>query len=508
MKLKKRLCFIALFSILSNSILAQTEGNIIFGSAQIHEIYMTFSQTNYWDSLTLYMPNDQYLTGNIIIDGTNVPNVGIKFKGNSSYNNPSDKKSFKISLNEYVTGQNVDGLKKINLNNGFKDPSFLREKLACDFYNEHGLGAPRCAFTKVYINGSYWGLYTFIEEIDTKQFLNKHFGNKQGNMFKGDPSGDLKWINSTPSSYYTKYELHTNEIINDWSDLVSFINKINNSGAYFSDSLETIFNTGSFVKQWAATNIFANLDSYIGSGHNYYVYHDTLSNKFEWVAWDVNESFGNFNMGMTGTQLKNLSMFFVSSPPGNRPLVQKMLQNNTYKTEFITTICQWLNYDFSNAALDGKIDSLANAIRTAVYADTKKFYSNQQFEDNLTTDITTSGPPPGGGTILGLKSFITARRNSLTTELAMNNCFVGIDENHPFTNTVLVYPNPAYNQVTIVFNGKEKENRITFFNTLGQETKTIISTNKTEKINTSGFSEGFYILKINEDQFQKLQISK
>lgn len=126
------------------------------------------------------------------------------------------------------------------------DSKILRfwEKIACDFYNEHGLNAPRCTFSKVYLNGIYWGLYNFIEEADTKQYLNAHFSYHDGNMFKGDPNGDLRYISNQASSYYPKYELHTNETINDWSDLVELITKINNSGGAFQDSIESIIKYG------------------------------------------------------------------------------------------------------------------------------------------------------------------------------------------------------------------------------------------------------------------------
>ncbi|MDQ3048985.1 MAG: CotH kinase family protein, partial [Bacteroidota bacterium] len=357
--------FCLALSLLSNAEISysQNEGDSIFNAPSIHDVYMTFSQTSYWDSLTAYYITDEYLKGDISFDGITYLNVGIKFKGNSSYSNPSDKKSFKVDMNEYVSGQDLNGLKKFNLNNCFKDPSFLREKLTLDFCRDHSIAAPRCAYSRVFINGTYWGLYTFVEEADNGTFLNQRFDNKQGNMFKGDPTGDLKWLGSSASSYFGKYELKTNETANDWSDLVNLLDNINNSGTAFYDSLEASFNTTTFIKNWAVDNLFVNLDSYIGSGHNFFIYHDTLSNKFEWVTWDVNEAFGNFKMGLTTTQVQNLSLFHVSTPSANRPLVQKMLLNSTYKNALANTVCEWLQYDFSNTNLDAKIDSLANAIR-------------------------------------------------------------------------------------------------------------------------------------------------
>lgn len=501
MKLQKLLPFFAIFFFLSKTSIAQTQGDIFFGQAVVHDVYMTFPQANYWDSLVAYKPIDQYLKADVTIDGVLTTNVGIKFKGNSSYSNPSTKKPFKIDMNEYVSGQNVDGLKKFNLNNGFKDPSFMREKIALDFYNEHGLAAPRCAYTRVYINGTYWGLYMFVEEAN-KTFLDDddRFGNKQGNFFKGDPTGDLKWLGATPSSYYSKYELHTNTTTNDWSDLVNLIDKINNSGVNFYDSLETVLNTNTFIRQWAAVNMFVNLDSYIGSGHNYFIYHDTLSNKFEWVAWDVNESFGNFNMGLTTTQLKNLSMFHVSTPSSSRPLVQKMLTVPAYKNTLIDVICQWVQYDFSNAALDTKIDSLANAIRTDVYADAIKFYSNADFETNLTSDV---------GLTMGIKSFITARRNALISELFSNGCYTEIADVTGNLEQIIIYPNPATDFIIVEFNPNNYLNKtgniLHIYNSLGQEISSLVSTNASEKIDLSNYPEGIYFIKINETNYSKFQ---
>lgn len=497
MKLKKLLpVFIIACTLFTQKSTGQTEGDFFFGQAIVHDVSMTFPQTNYWDSLVAYKPLDLYLKGDITIDGVLYSNVGIKFKGNSSYSNPSTKKPFKIDMNEYVTGQNVDGLKKFNLNNGFKDPSFMREKLALDFYNEHGLAAPRCAYTRVYLNGIYWGLYMFVEEAD-KTFLDDddRFGNKQGNMFKGDPTGDLRWYGSSPASYYSKYELHTNETANDWTDLVHLIDKINNSGANFQDSLETVLNTSSFIRHWAAMNMFVNLDSYIGSGHNYFIYHDTLSDKFEWVSWDANESFGNFNMGLTNTQLKNLSMFHVSMPSSNRPLVQKMLTVPTYKNTLVDVFCQWLQYDFSNAALDSKIDSLANAIRTDVYSDAIKFFSNVDFETNLTSDV---------GMTMGIKSFITERRNALIGELFTNGCYVGVNENNSNEATINVFPNPTTDFITIGFSPSTTKNTIRIYNTFGQELLYQNTTSLSEKIDLSHFSEGMYLIKINEESYYKI----
>lgn len=476
---------------------AQNPGDNLFGSSQVHTIYINFSQTGYWDSLTNYYTQDKYLKGDITIDGTTVTNVGVKFKGNSSYNNPSDKKSFKIDFNEFVSGQKYDELKKINLNNGFKDPTFMREKLALDFCNEKGIPAPRCTYTNVYINNQLWGLYTIVEEVN-KTFLKQRFNDNDGNLFKGDPTGDLKWLGSTPSLYYSKYELETNETQNDWSDLVHFIDKINNtSSASFRDSLDAVFNTEEYIRAWAAMSLFMNLDSYMGSGHNYYVYHDSTSGKFRWVVWDVNEAFGNFQMQMTVSQLESLSPFYVPSPQTNRPLNMKMVQDNYYKGYLAYVICEYIKNGFTPNDVYPKIDSLANLIRPHVYADPKKTYTNQQFEDNINNNINTSGPM-GGSTTPGLKSFLVNRRNALLNEMFSYGCYVGTQE-ASLSNEIKAYPNPFDESIVITGIALGEEVIIKLYSVLGSEVASAVKQGATElrlDLSSYGLSPGVYLLEV------------
>ena len=495
------LCSLCLFF----KVKAQNSGDSLFSPNHVYEINLNFTQPNYWDSLVNNYAMDQYMSASFYIDGISLSSVGVKFKGNSSYNNPSIKKSFKIDFNQYVLGQEIDGLKKINLNNVFKDPSFLRERLVSDFYQEHGLLAPRCVFAKVFLNGTYWGLYNLVEEVDTKQFLNTHFGYHDGNMFKGDPTGDLRFINSTISSYYPKYELHTNETINDWSDLYEFINKINNSGVNFHDSLESILNTQSFIAHWAALNMFENLDSYIGSGHNYFIYDDSNTGKFEWVAWDVNEAFGNFRMGMTESQLRSLSLFYVPSPGVSRPLIFNMGSNNSYHQLLADQVCEWLQYDFSNLAFDHKIDSLADVIRPFVYADNNKFYSNQLFETNLSSDVMLVGP--NGGSSFGLKSFIDERRTFLLTELSALGCFPSTI-NNVTNNSSVIYPNPSTGFLTIKISSNITPHQISIKNSLAETVLQKENVINETTLDLTSFSNGIYFMCIDEMKPSKIILNR
>ncbi len=422
--------------------LAQTEGDQFFAEGNVHEISFQFSQVGYWDSLVANKPSETYMKCDVTIDGILYTDAGVRFKGNSSFNGPTMKKPFKIDFEEFEDDQTHDGLKQLSLNNGFKDPTFLREKLALDFMNQHGIAAPRATFARLYLNGEFWGLYSVVEDIG-KTFLKQRFDNNDGNLFKGDPHGTLQWKGSQQNNYIGDYELKTNEDLNDWSDLIALLDALNNStAADLHTALADRLNLDSWYGYWAAHSLFVNLDSYVGSGHNYYLYHNEDTDKFEFIAWDENEAFGNFKMGLSEQQLLNLPFTHIPQPLDQRPLMNRLLQNADMKQTYADRYCELLQ-DFSNEALDASIDSLADLIRTHVYEDTKKFYPNNVFEQNLSQEVSTPGGPQGPYIIAGLKPFINGRRTALLSQLANFGCVESAVETTNVEDELLIFPNPT-----------------------------------------------------------------
>lgn len=393
-----------------------SNGDSIFEIKKIHELRISFPYPAFYDSLVKSNSTDRYLQVNIQFNDKFIDSVGIKAKGNSSFNNPGQKKPFKIDFNEFVSGKKIHGLKKLNFNNSFKDPTFMREKITNDFIRKFGSPAPRVAYCNVYFNNQLWGLYTIVESIDD-EFCDRWFNNNDGNLFQGDPRGTFQWKGPTQNLYTTDYDLENNSTTNNWSDLIGLINTLNNSPAKdLKKNLDTIFNLGNFVKQWAVQNIFASFDSYLGSGHNYYLYHDTISRKFEFIAWDNNEAFGSFKMGLTDAQIINTDIFYINLP-ASRPMCEKLLKDSLCKKMYIDSLCK-ISASFTNSSLDSTIDSLYQFIKAAVYADPKKYYTNADFDKNIVSDVMLTGP--GGINVLGLKNFIRDRSTAIQNSFGAN----------------------------------------------------------------------------------------
>jgi spore coat protein CotH len=125
--MKKILGFFILFFVMQHSI-AQSNFYKI-DSVQKIEIY--FHESN-WDGIldSLKALDAGYLKADSVkINGVNFANVGVKYKGNSSYSANQTKNPFTIKLDKY-TSQNYQGYKSIKLANCYDDPSMIREVLA------------------------------------------------------------------------------------------------------------------------------------------------------------------------------------------------------------------------------------------------------------------------------------------------------------------------------------------------------------------------------------------
>lgn len=416
------------------------ESDSFFDDSYVHEIRLTFDAADYgttgWYN-TLYNSHandvaDPYFPASFAADGVTIASVGVRFKGNSSFMGSGIKKSFKIDFDEYDEDNDAlafFGLKKLNLSNGYKDPTLLREKLFLDFASDF-VAAPRAVHTKVYVNGEYYGLYTAVEQVD-KTFVQNRFGDDEdGNLFKGaasdaldvndDFGSDLTWLGSDPEAYYDYYILKTNETANDYSQLIEFVNVLNNSSAAdFPTTLEPLFDVQDGLQGLALNNLFVNLDSYSGSAHNYYVYDRDDTGQITHIPWDTNESFGRFTLFTArGEDPLTLSPLWLPSAIGpgeteERPLLENLWANDGYKNDYLCDLQQMLDAGFDVTTMEARIDELADLIRTDLYADPNKQYTSAQFETNLYSNLID-----GRETIYGLRYFVQQRADYLQTELA------------------------------------------------------------------------------------------
>jgi len=396
----------------------------LFDGDAVHEIHLTFHQTDWWNQLTYnyeHYEDIPYIEAEFDWGTVHFDDIGVRFKGNSSYMSYNGyKKSFKLDIDEYTPGQTIYGLDKLNLNNGFLDPSLVREKCAYELCDAVGLPTERTNYAAVYINGTYWGLYVLIEQFD-QEFIESRFGpGEEGNLWKGEPHGSLEYLGVTESSYYDDYELKTNEDINDWSALVELTDKLNNTALTdLPDTLHNLIDVNSAMAMIAIDNFVVNLDSYIGRCVNYYFYHRDLDSRVVFAKWDQNEAWGIFNQyNLSSTQMKQLSPFWVNTQWGEeRPLAERLWQISTYNDLYLGHMKKLMAGAAQPDTLLARMEELRDLIRPYVYMETNNMFTTTQFENAISSDIYASGGPPPGRLIPGLESFIRTRDTYLQGQI-------------------------------------------------------------------------------------------
>jgi len=408
---RENLSFISILSILL-CIIALEPVMASFFEDTVHTVHVYFDDPDYWDELDETHTTEEYIMCSVVFDAVDtLDSVGIRLKGNSSYGIPGNKKPFHLKLDEYIEDRDYRGIERYSFNNGFKDPTFLREKLASEIFHGLGVPCPRVTWAEVYYNDDYWGFYDVVDPVD-KIALSRFFGENDGNLYKGDPNGTFEWLGWIDTQYKLRYEKSTNETADDWTDLIEFCNFLNNSSDGDFPEIYDRMDVFNFARMWAANTFLSSLDSYQGSGHNYYFYFDADS-VGHYIVWDMNEAFGVFQMGMSSSELRTMAVDWHSD---NRPLAERLFEDSPLFGHLVDcAIHELLETTLDYSTFDARVTELADIVRPYVYADTNKMFTNTFFEINLDSDVGGGGPPPYGMSIPGLRDFVFDRGTYLAS---------------------------------------------------------------------------------------------
>ncbi|CAN5207750.1 hypothetical protein BH09BAC5_BH09BAC5_16320 [soil metagenome] len=376
----------------------------LYAEDTIQVIKITFSYPN-WDYMldTAKLGSDSYiLATQVIVNGVVYDSVGVKFKGNSSYDSSQSKNPLHIKL-DYVHGNaSYYGRQDIKLGNGFSDPSLIREALAYKILRNY-MAEPLCNFAHVTINNVYYGVFSNAESIDSG-FNSNHFYSSGKAFFKCNPvnvvSGqipNLLYLGTDSVNYYPRYEMKS---AYGWNELIGLCDTLANS----PNVIDTILDVDRALWMLAFNNVTVNLDSYSGAyAQNYYLYRDD-NKRFVPIIWDLNMCFGGF----TNTGTSNLSISgeqqmtpLLHSTYGGRPLIMNLLADSAYFKMYIAHMRTISDEFFSNGLYNLIAQNMQSLIDTSVAAELHPFYSYPQFQQGLTGNVVNI---PGIANLMGTRS--------------------------------------------------------------------------------------------------------
>lgn len=465
------------------SVYGKTQVQNFYDRATIQTIEVFFSFSDWDAQLDAAVATDSYIIADSVrINGISFDSCGVKYKGNSSYNPTNQKNPLHIELDQIKSNQDYQGYTDLKLQNGFKDPSMIREVLSYALLEQY-MDCPKANFANVYINGSYRGIYSSAESIN-KTFNANHYYQSGDTYFKCNPIGgagpgssvspDLKYISMDSSVYANGYELRSTY---GWNRLVDLINTLNNDFT----NIESKLDIDRAIWMLAFNNVLVNLDSYSGAfRQNYYL---TWDNNFRFVptVWDLNMSFGGFPGGTgSGTTTPTTLDPMSNSTSSIHPLIVKILSNPMYKRMYMAHVRTMVQEMFANDYYLTVANQLRSTIDASVNSDPYKFYTYTQFQNSLTTAVTGTGGPGGGYSIPGIQAMMSARVAFFNTNANYLLVAPSISSHSASVST------PAYNQ-TITLNATCSNESMVY---LGYRTNHQLKFNRVQMYDDGNHNDG------------------
>ncbi len=414
--------------------------NTLFDKDEITTVNITISDEDWADMLENPLEEEFHLC-DITINGETYESIAIRTKGMTSLssvaNSDSDRFSFKIKADEYVSGQSFDGLDEFVLNNIYQDATYMKEYLSYEMMDYIGVDTPLYSYAAVYINGEYFGLYLIVEALE-EDFLDRVYGADYGELYKpestsggmgdrttdeegeGDqmPGGnmtrmdfgnrtipdvnmtemmgqmggfggmsgsgggaDLVYSDDDSESYSQIFDnAATDTSKSDENQVITALKNLNEG-----TDLETYVDVDEVLRYFAANTALVNLDSYVSSmKHNYYLYED--DGQISILPWDFNLAFGSYG----NSDASGAVNFPIDTPVASgvsleeRPLIGVLLETEEY-TELYHAYLERIATEFYGESFTKRIAAIDSLISDYVESDPTAFYTYEEYQTAIVT---------------------------------------------------------------------------------------------------------------------------
>ncbi|MDP6445890.1 MAG: CotH kinase family protein [Pirellulaceae bacterium] len=252
----------------------------VFASKRVRNYQLELSD----DALALLREEPKEYVRATFREGDRVyPDIGVRLKGSWGSFRMFDgeaKAAFTVKFNEFVKGQRFHGLRRIVLNNGVQDPSYLHECIGYGLFRDAGVPAPRVAYANVSVNGRSFGLYIQIEAI-TRDFLQRWYAKTNGNLYEG-PGDVVDWRGLELDSNQERDNRH------DLRLLAMAVERADDENPWIE--IDRRVNADELTRFLALEHLLGHWDGYVAT-NNFRMYGDPTTNKFEFIPHGADQIF-------------------------------------------------------------------------------------------------------------------------------------------------------------------------------------------------------------------------
>jgi hypothetical protein len=426
----------------------------LYDLATLRTLFLDFENADWEKELADFYNTDVEVPATLTVDGKTYPDIGVHFRGNTSYMFAGEgrKRPLNLSLDFIHENQNLAGYRTLNLLNAHEDPSFLRTVLAHQIARDY-FPAPLANFVRLVINGENWGVYVNVQQFN-KDFARDFFGTTQGARWKvaGSPNGrgGLGYLGEDVRDYEPIYELKSKKDPKAWADLIRLCRVLEQTP---SDKLEKalapLLDVEATLKFLALDNALVNGDGFWTRASDYNLYQD-VNGRFHFIPYDVNETFKGGGggrggpaggpdrfggrrgpVGPTGPSLGGPGGLGFGGPRGGgvnldplvaaedatKPLISKLLAVPDLRARYLAyerdIAEKWLDWNMLGPIVQQHRALLADAIK----ADTRKLDTYEAFEQAV-ADLVPPTADDRPRAASSLRSFAGQRRAYLLDHIA------------------------------------------------------------------------------------------
>ena len=293
----------------------------LYDPSVLRTIFLQFESADWEQELAAFNNTDVEVPAVATVDGRIYRNVGVHFRGMSSFMMVPEgsKRSLNLTFDYVDDMQSLLGYRTLNLLNANSDPTFVRAMLYSQISRAY-IPAPKTNYMRVVINGESWGIYINAQQYN-KDFLRDYYKTEQGARWKvpGNPGGrgGMEYWGDDPAAYKQTYDLKTKDDPKVWASLIHMFKVLNETPAdKLEAALSPLLDIDGALKFLAVDNALVNTDGYWTRASDYSIYQDPKG-QFHVIPHDMNEAL--INEGGRGRGRGGPPPDFAGGGPGGLP---------------------------------------------------------------------------------------------------------------------------------------------------------------------------------------------
>ena len=266
----------------------------LYDTATLRTVFLQFENADWEQELEAFHNTDVEVPATAIVDGKTYKNVGVHFRGASSYMMVPEgsKRSLNVSFDFIEDKQRLDSYRTLNLLNANGDPTFVRTVVYSDIARQYIPGAACQLHARRHQRRElgYLRQHPAVQQRLHARLLQERRRARAGRC-QAAPAVAAAWSTSEMTRRRTSgtYEIKTKDDSKSWADLIQLFRVLNETPAdKLEAALAPILDIDGALKFLALDVALVNSDGYWTRASDYSIYQDEKG-RFHVIPHDMNE---------------------------------------------------------------------------------------------------------------------------------------------------------------------------------------------------------------------------